>query len=352
MKKLLLTSVALGSMAAASAPAYANEDGVKLDLGGFYKGYMTYINQDEVGANDANEFDFLRDTELHIGGETTLDNGLTIGSHFEIDIDQADSSEIDESYLYFSGDWGRVNIGGEDGIGYLLQVAAPSADSNIDGIRQYIDPTSYAALGLTDPVGGLDYDMDPTEKADKITYITPSISGFQAGVSFAPDSDDADSFGVGTESAGIDETYEIALRYAGEFGDFGVTAGAGYTHGENNDTAATADDRDMFNAAVKATVASFGFGAAYTEDSTATDNSDVEDFVVGGDYTTGPFKLGISYSNRDIEGGTEFDRYTGGVTYEFGPGMDLRGSVQHLEIDTSTQEYDSTSLIIGTQISF
>ena len=108
----------------------------------------------------------------------------------------------------------------------------------------------------------------------------------------------------------------------------------------------------MFNAAVKATVASFGFGAAYTEDSTATDNSDVEDFVVGGDYTTGPFKLGISYFNRDIEGGTEFDRYTGGVTYEYGPGMTFRGSIQHLAVDQTGTDGDGTAVILGTQVNF
>jgi hypothetical protein len=45
---------------------------------------------------------------------------------------------VDETYAYFQGDWGRVNLGSEDGAAYLLQVAAPSADSNIDGLRVYI----------------------------------------------------------------------------------------------------------------------------------------------------------------------------------------------------------------------
>ncbi len=347
MKKLLLASVAVSGLAMAAAPAHADVD---LEVGGYFKGYGVFIDQDETTGTEVNEFDIIRDTELHIGGETTLDNGLTIGAHFEFDVDQADTTVgTDESYLYFSGNWGRVNFGGEDGAGYLLQVAAPAADSNVDGIRQYVSPfvTTGGVIG-----GNLDYDMDPTGKADKFTYLTPIMNGFQAGVSFSPDTDNAASFGVGVESAGIDETYEIAVRYEGQFQQVGVIAGAGYSYGENNSTVATADDRDAWNVGLDLDISAFGIGAIYTEDSTATDNSDVEDFVVGGDYTTGPFKLGISYFNRDIEGGTEFDRYTGGVTYEFGPGMDLRGSVQHLEIDTSTQEYDSTSLIIGTQISF
>ncbi len=347
MKKLLLASVAVSGLAMAAAPAHADVD---LEVGGYFKGYGVFIDQDETTGTEVNEFDIIRDTELHIGGETTLDNGLTIGAHFEFDVDQADTTVgTDESYLYFSGNWGRVNFGGEDGAGYLLQVAAPAADSNVDGIRQYVSPfvTTGGVIG-----GNLDYDMDPTGKADKFTYLTPIMNGFQAGVSFSPDTDNAASFGVGVESAGIDETYEIAVRYEGQFQQVGVIAGAGYSYGENNSTVATADDRDAWNVGLDLDISAFGIGAIYTEDSTATDNSDVEDFVVGGDYTTGPFKLGVSYMNRDIEGGAEFDRYTGGVTYEYGPGMTFRGSIQHLAVDQTGTDGDGTAVILGTQVNF
>jgi len=348
MKKLLLASVAISGLAMASAPAMAE---VELEVGGYFKGYGVFIDQDETTGTDVNDFDFIRDTEIHFGGETTLDNGLTVGAHFEIDVDQADASNVDESYVYFSGNWGRVNFGGEDGAGYLLQVAAPSADSNLDGIRQYVSPfvTSGGVVG-----GNLDYDMDPTGKADKLTYLSPIMNGFQAGVSFSPDTDNAASFGVGTESAGIDETYEIAVRYEGQFQSVGVIAGAGYSHGENNSAATTADDRDAFNVGLDLDISAFGLGAIYTEDSTATQDSDVEDFVVGADYTTGPFKLGISYMNRDSEAtaGSDFDRYTGGVVYEYGPGMSFRGSIQHLEVDTTGTEGDGTAVILGTQVNF
>ena len=85
MKKLLLASVAVSGLAFA-APAHADID---LEVGGYFKGYGVFVDSDTANERD---FDFIRDTELHIGGETTLDNGLTVGAHFEFDVDGADSN--------------------------------------------------------------------------------------------------------------------------------------------------------------------------------------------------------------------------------------------------------------------
>src|SRR3982750_4690093 len=121
MKKLLMCSAAVALGLAVAAPAKA--DGIKLDLAGHFKGYVGWINQDtEEGGADERHFDILRETEIHFTGETTLDNGLTVGVHHEADIDSedflgtnavggGDLFATEESYAYFSGAWGRVNFG-------------------------------------------------------------------------------------------------------------------------------------------------------------------------------------------------------------------------------------------------
>ncbi|MGH1378497.1 MAG: porin [Alphaproteobacteria bacterium] len=351
MKKLLLASVAVSGLAFA-APAHAEID---LELGGYFKGYGVFVDQDEATGTDVNTFDFVKDTELHFGGETTLDNGLTVGFHLEFDVDKADdNASIDESYLYFSGDWGRVNFGDEDGAAYLLQVAAPSADSNIDGIRQYVQPFSATVVGgsTTDTIR-LDYDVAPTGKDTKLTYLSPIMSGFQIGATFAPDADAAsDLAGAGIEENGINEQYEIAVRYEGQVQNVGVIAGAGYSHGENDGTGANDEDRQVWNLGLDLDIGPFGVGAAYVADNNATDNDDTDIIVLGVDYTTGPFKVGATYYNNDTDNGTEYDRYTAGVTYEYGPGMSFRGSIQHLEADTTGTDYDGTALLLGTQVNF
>ncbi|MCB9990205.1 MAG: porin [Rhodospirillales bacterium] len=262
MKKLLLgtAAVAMGlTVVAGSAQAQ-----VKLDLGGHVKAYTSWLDQDTTPddpatalpnneSEDERSFDILRESEIHFSGETTLDNGLTVGVHMEADVDgtTGDNFTTEEGYAYFSGAWGRVNFGLEDGAAYLLQVAAPSADSNFDGIRQWVNPVNtnimshnvtsggtldaltFAALGNFGDNSGFeeifghtayagtenivfasttgntiiyntiglnaasetalvtsnrfDYDQAVSGYSNKLTYMTPVFNGFQAGVSYTPE---------------------------------------------------------------------------------------------------------------------------------------------------------------------
>ncbi len=337
MNKLMLGAAAVALFVAAT-PAMAQDDsGVKLSLGGHFKGYVNYSNEDNV-----RDLDILRQTEVHFGGETTLDNGLTVGAHIETDADAGEGFEIDESYVYFSGTWGRVNFGAEDGAAYLLQVAAPSADDNIDGIRQYISPSLIGA--------GVDYDNDISTKSDKVTYLSPVFSGFQAGVSFTPEAGDGSRALTGNSLEGIqdtDDVWELAARYEGMVSNVGVILGAGY--------ADAGDDAQEWNIGADLDIGAFGFGVVYTEAESDAIDMESDTWVVGGDYTVGPYKLGLSYLNNDVELGStdvyDLDRYTGGVVYTYGPGMTFRGSVAYYD-ESELFDDDATTVTIGTQINF
>lgn len=405
MKKLLLTTALVG-VAFVATPAMAE---VELGLGGHFKGYVTWNDQDEDGAvwADANadgvvdagevgggvearSFDMVRDTEIHFTGETTLDNGLTVGFHAE---NTADGGEFatQESYAYFAGNWGRVNVGAEDGAAYLLQVAAPAADSNIDGIRQYVNPVNYALAddgvldangdGTADGVGfdftaltgtAIDYAQDDTGYADKLTYISPVFNGFQAAASYTFDTEDlgtgyADSFGVRQDDLEDDfgEAWELAGRYEGVFNAVRLALGAGYTRvnvEEDATAAVSTDDQDSWNLGANVGFGPFNVGAVYVEtnDLAGANNIDNETWVIGADYTTGPFVIGASYysGNLDLNNTDELDtdRFSGGVTYTYGPGMSFRGSVHHVEHEAdgfaNGDDMDATSLLLGTQINF
>lgn len=393
MKKLLLASVAVSGLAFAAAPAHA--EGVELELGGHFKGYGVYVNEDELVNTEVRNFDVAHETEIHFGGETTLDNGLTVGAHFEVDTDEADADlGIDENYVYFSGNWGRVNFGVEDGAAYLLQVAAPSADSNYDGIVQYVNPVQYSIIDNTNltAIQGttttntlaadlrFDYDQSITGKSAKLTYLTPIMNGFQGGISYTPEVD------YGTRDNGLNglagnsrdnfeddpgSAYEVGLRYEGQLQSVGVIVGGGYSHIETeNDTDNTNDDADAWNLGADLDIGAFGIGLAYVDSDVALKDSgtgagalDTQTWVLGADYTTGPFKIGASYYDQDAEeevaGGLELDvqRYTGGVVYTYGPGMTFRGTLSYIDIEDNdatagTDDVDATSLMLGTQINF
>jgi hypothetical protein len=437
MKKLLVGTAAIALGLALAAPAQA-ASGVKLGVGGYFKGYLSWLDQDEPAGTDVKSFDILRDTEVHFTGETTLDNGLTVGFNTELLDDQGDGFAVQESYAYFSGAWGRVNLGAEDGAAYLLQVAAPSADSNVDGLRKYVDGVSYANLtaagggaqdddftladlftagniAANDTItvhaadgGGddvnfgngvaafiarvnttFDYDNALSGFNDKITYLTPVFSGFQAGVSFAPNTDNAsDQFGhpLDNTAGTYDNVWDASARWEGMFSNVGIAIGGGYSHANlqadaanpiiayvdaNNgntydagEEIATIDDRKVWNAGLDLNWGAFGLGGAYLKDNLGiSDHFDRKTWVVGGDYTTGPYKLGVSYYDETQDVATqqfETTRWTAGAIYTYGPGMTFRGSVSWMDLDESvggpsnaaTNSANATNFLLGTQIDF
>ena len=108
MKRVAL----LGSTALFGAGMMANTamaaDGIKLGLGGFFRStYMATFDDDGEGepGNDHNTDGFFSNSEVFFTGDTTLDNGLTVGARVELEGETA-SDQIDEAYVHFSGGFG------------------------------------------------------------------------------------------------------------------------------------------------------------------------------------------------------------------------------------------------------
>lgn len=360
MKKVLLAGTALVAVAFA-APAHAE---LKLDLGGYFSGYGVFTDNEEAAgaATSLREFDLRRDTEVHVSGETTLDNGLTVGFHTEQALGGA--TITDEAYAYGSGGWGRVNLGSEDGAAYLLQVAAPGADANVDGLRTYIqalnsrDPVFAGVAGAGVPglpnTGVYDYDhvSDPTPTAvgttsngatntDRISYLTPKFNGFQGGVSFAPE---AGQNVVGNNVApmaldsnlddNFEDIWEVGVRWDGEFQGFGLSAGGGYSSSDREVSGTapvlagvastyvvdvTSEGVDQWNAGLNVTWSGFSLGGAFlrteTEnfnaldagstgdaiDTIATVDVEQDTMTVGLGWDNGPYHLGASWLRQETE---------------------------------------------------
>ena len=379
MKKLLSTAAVCGLVAFAATPAAAQ---IEVSIGGHTKNYVGWMDMDTTANAEEKNFDMLRESEVHFNAVGIADNGLEYGFHVEMEVDASDSGNtIEESYLFLSGDWGRVNLGSEDGANYLLQVAAPSADSNIDGIRQHVQPVDYtiaqtaaanAAGAVSNPNGvfeGFDYDNDETGKAQKITYLSPVMNGFQAGLSYTPDVLDDEASGPSFSNAltgfnrddqanTFEHGYDLGLRYEGTFNNVGVAFGGGYTHVSRDTPTAGNDDLDEWNVGLDLDIGAFGIGAVYTEENRGLDDGDADVVVLGVDYTTGPFKLGASWYNNDTDqpgAATDIDtdRFTGGVIYTAAEGLTFRGSISHIEHEQSgVSDGDATSFLGGIQFNF
>ncbi len=367
MKNVLLAGTALLGVAFIASPASAE---LNLDLGGYFRGYAVYADQDTANTND---FEFRRDTEIHVSGETTLDNGLTVGFHTEqllgssgsngaanlnggtgTTVGNRGATTTDEAYAYFSGQWGRVNFGQEDGAAYLLQIAAPSADSNVDGLRAYINGVNGGEFG---------YAQDDVRFEDKITYLSPKFNGFQAGVSYIPSLNDTVPGTTGFASTTTDASaYEVAGRWDGEFNGFGISAGAGYTKGSDDGFSAAAigagaGDLEAWNAGLNVAFNAFSVGAVFTNNNNF-DLGDTDTWVFGAAWDNGPYHVGASYLTQDNDGSlaaigiaNDAERATIGAGYTFGPGMTFRGAVAFGETAAATNN-DFTQVTLGTDIQF
>lgn len=380
MKKVLLAGTALLGVVALSTSAQADID---LDLGGYFSGYGVYVDNDEPAGAGLRNFEFRRDQEIYFTGETTTDMGLTVGVHTELvpaNNTVAPGTAFDETYMYVSGNWGRFNFGVEDGAAYLLQVEAPSGDSNIDGLRSYVSGFQsdlWNDLAIDADFAGvtLDYQHADFSQVERLTYLTPKFNGFQAGLSWAPDNVYYGATGLQPAGSNVvagafENMWEASARWDGEFEGFGISLGGGYSHASTEATAGAgavgSDDLTTWNAGANFSFSGFSLGGAYHITNNgigATADEDTTTWTVGGAWDNGPYHVGVSYLDRTYGNGfvgigaadLEVTRWTVGAGYTYGPGMSFRGSLSLGKADNNgvaARDVDFTQGTLGTQIDF
>ena len=90
----------------------------------------------------------------------------------------------DESYLFFKGDWGTVEIGDNDGAMSTMTYSGEKALSGTGGFDGGATKNVNVADAFGAPTGPST--VGATSDDSKITYYTPDLSGFQLGVSYTP----------------------------------------------------------------------------------------------------------------------------------------------------------------------
>ena len=143
MKKILLGTTAIVAVGMIAAPASAAEK-IKLGIGGYMEQYIGFVDaEDDASRTDWAVFDQQSDSEFHLTGSTTLDNGIKFGVKFEI---EGDVAGIDESVMTISSaTLGEVKLGEK-----VVEIAPP------------------------DPIGelGSGFDKIAAGEVDKLTDLT------------------------------------------------------------------------------------------------------------------------------------------------------------------------------------
>lgn len=379
--KILLGTTALAAILF-STGAQAADDGLSLKMAGWFRGYAQFGSLDDNpsnGMSDRRSVSFETfDSEIHFIAEAKTANGLTYG--FRIELEGASvTDQIDESYLYVKGSLGDVFFGNDDGAANKLAYQVPAITRSKTLVIE--DPNFSPNAPSGSSVKALNSPNHYSLDSAKIFYATPRFSGFQFGVSYAPDlSEDPNSGAVagGFESDAdvqAGDAIELGLNYSNKFGDLGLIASVTYyTESlEDGATLATQEERNSYAAGAGITYKGLQFGAnyMYTDNYAAAgytnvgvNGAELNQFVVGVQYATGPWSVGANagYGKVEFDGGREDEvlALLGGVGYNVAPGLDLDAALQYYDWDRSggtTVANDSgsgasTALFLGTTLSF
>ncbi|WP_158596195.1 porin [Oleomonas cavernae] len=363
MKKILLGTTALATAALLSAgAAQAAAEPVKLTVSGYFKGL---IAAGDNGVTDARNVAVKSwDSEIRFEAKGVADNGLTYGARIELE-GNTTGNQIDESYLFFQGGFGRLEVGYNDNVANQMHYQAPSPDAL--GLLGVNSP-NYAWGGSTAQT----YDFVDNDSA-KLIYFTPRMGGFQLGVSYSPDI----SYNNNAGSVGADSDFNldddlaygsnvaVGLNFNKEFS--GVTLGLSATYSWYEAELAP-EDLTYFgfggNVGFGVGVGTLTVGGSYAQYDSDDTFLDTESFDAGVQYAQGPWTVGISYINEDYStlfGTPTSDGSMWGVSagggYQVAPGLDVSLGYIHYdrEAAVTTDTIDDTTsdvFILGTGLSF
>jgi hypothetical protein len=395
MRKFLLTSTALvGAFALvdrADAQQLTTDSPFTVRIDGFANvrgGIVSDSNQTAIPAasgnalraaapNIAGHNDQIKtDTEIHITATGKADNGLVYGMYVEIEADPAlsdltttavnvnaatgavtqttvptsASNYIDEANIFLQGSWGRIEMGDQDGAGDQLFFGAPfdygpayGQGSGADGDILFrwanttlIQNNASSNINAT-PMYSWNVRALDSSDASKITYLSPVISGFRAGISYVPNgaqngflnatgqsirsqstltSLTGASIGVpglaGATTASLlgvcgtgclaanhasygdyNDWIEVGGQWRGTFGDVGLGGMAEYTHATHKSSLFAPIGGNTTAIGGTQALGQFGSGP-----SASYHYIDINSFAVGGQVSWMGFTLGGSYANH------------------------------------------------------
>jgi len=379
MKRLFLGSTALigvASAVGAASPEARAADGIKLDVGGFfnlvYQGVFDNKSDNHFG-NHRNYDGINHNAEVWFNGETTLDNGLTVGARVELEGENA-GDQIDQSYVYWEGGFGRFQVGSQDKAIANYCLLPPGGTSNFSAFS----PNAWAS---NDPIGSNAACVDTEGDSQGIVYATPNFGGFQLWASYTPSNNAEDYTQPGVNRAGAPSnpdgtahhTFSTYATYGYKGDGWGVDwGGGGSWQAEFNGAPGVNDGKSAdYQTALNLTLGNFGVGGVVEYfDQGGSDN---DAYVAGGglSYTLDPWTFGLQGSHghyngesaftftADPGGSRDLNRVIATGQYALSPGVTLDGEIGYTwfhdsgdAVSNDQDRYHAYSVAIGSAFSF
>jgi len=292
MRKLLLTSSAL--VAAASISSYAVAD---VSVSGAFE---WKYNQQAADQTSKDGDSFSTDNEVVIKFTNKTDSGLTISGKLEMDADDGDESgvSVDESVLSISGGFGTFNLGLEDPADETFGIDEQDLiDEEGSGLF------TSASLGSTSNFG-------LAGDANKISYITPVMGGFQAGYSIAD-----------SGAAGTTDTNAIGASYTMPISGGSIVVKYNQATKDGSTDTDTTNMGFQLNMGAMTLIASSGTKEIASDEDIEGNGFGIK-YDMGGGMTIAAATVEVT--DETDKSGTEEEKYTaniGEVVYTVAPGL-------------------------------
>ena len=313
-------------------PAHSARAEFEVTVGGTWNTAYGFVQQDE-GEGDAGESRhnsaINQDWELNFRALQTLDNGVAVGGRVEMEGATAED-QIDERWMFFRGGFGEIRVGDEDDARKLMSYTAPDPTNFLFGVNS--PSFTYLSVGTGQVVSTNSTTPFDNDSA-KLIYFTPTFSGFQLALSYAPESTQ-DRGGAGT--GGTDDPLEVSnlwsvgANWSGEFSQFTLGFGGGYSIA-SSETGGPDPWIGAFGVNLGFAGIKFGGSVAVARD---TDEigyngypvNEATVFDLGVTYGLEQATLGIGWSRGQYEDSTDGDEDTLdyvnlGGSYSLGPGV-------------------------------
>lgn len=263
--------------------------------------------------------DAKADLFARLNAQWTSPGGIIIGANVEQNSRRRASEvlEAGEIYGFVASDYGRVEVGLQDGPADTLAFAAP-----LVALGQVRGEFSRYA-GTQALLRALD-----TQDAFKVIYLSPPISGLRGGVSWSPKVRRNAAAVDSRERIELDNAFEFGLQYQQPVGDWILGASGSYATGEA-DPLTTRADLDSWSVGAEARRGPLRIGAAYVDrgDSNRLDRGFDQWEVNGGVGWITP-EWGVAGSAALTRASDRENRLIGvGGFYRFHPNIEVRADM-------------------------
>jgi Gram-negative porin len=248
--------------------------------------------------------------------EWETSSGLLFGVRGEVDTGntQIDDFERDELYAYVAADWGRIEVGENDGPADTLSFHAPTI--GLGQVRgDFARYTGSVALLSA-------YD---SRDALKVSYFSPPVNGFTAGVSFSPEFTSNEDAANPTSRVIQEEVYELGAQYLRPVGNWVAGVSAAYVKG-SADPVTNRADIESWSFGTELRRGKLNFGAAYVDRgrSALRPTADTEDeWNAGFGWAEDRWEAAASYAVTS-QGQDKDHRFGVGVDFDITPHVYLR----------------------------